>query len=85
MGEGGPARSFRDVPTYESATCAEDLAWMLDRLRAVDIRQAVAVDLTDPDLGIPVVRVVIPGLESSDDHDRYLPGARVRRLRGREP
>jgi ribosomal protein S12 methylthiotransferase accessory factor len=80
MSEGGARRDFRDVPTYEARTCAEDLAWMLDRLRSVGIAEVVAVDLTDPALAMPVARVVIPGLEGQDDHDRYLPGPRVRRL-----
>jgi YcaO-like protein with predicted kinase domain len=83
MDQGDPARSFRDVPTYESATCAEDLGWMLERLRGVGIEEVVAVDLTRGELGIPVARVVIPGLEAPDDHDRYLPGPRVRRVLGR--
>jgi ribosomal protein S12 methylthiotransferase accessory factor len=82
MSEGAARRSFRDVPTYDSRTCAEDLAWMLDRLRAVGIGQVIAVDLTRPEFGVPVVRVVIPGLEGPDDHDRYVPGPRGLELRG---
>jgi ribosomal protein S12 methylthiotransferase accessory factor len=85
MSQGGAPRRFRDVPTYESATCAEDLAWMLERLRAVGIAEVVAVDLTRGEVGVPVVRVVIPGLEGPDDHERYLPGARVRALRKGRP
>ena len=37
MGPGEARRHFRDVPTWEARTCADDLAWMLDRLRAVGI------------------------------------------------
>jgi len=85
MGQAGAARSFRDVPTYESATCAEDLAWMLERLRAVGIAEVVALDLTRGEFGVPVARIVIPGLEGPDDHARYLPGARVRELRKGRP
>jgi ribosomal protein S12 methylthiotransferase accessory factor len=82
MSEGAARRNFRDVPTYESRTCAEDLAWMLDRLRAVGIGEVLAVDLTRAEIGMPVARVVIPGLEGPDDHDRYVPGPRVLALRG---
>ena len=82
MSEGAPRRSFRDVPTYNSRTCADDLAWMLDRLRTVGIGEVMAVDLTRPEFGVPVVRVVIPGLEGPDDHDRYVPGPRGLELRG---
>jgi ribosomal protein S12 methylthiotransferase accessory factor len=35
------------------------------------------VDLTREDVGIPVVRVVIPGLEAPHDDDGYLPGPRA--------
>jgi ribosomal protein S12 methylthiotransferase accessory factor len=82
MSQGGALRNFRAVPTYESTACADDLAWMLERLRAVGIAEVVAVDLTRPEVGLPVVRVVIPGLEGPDDHDRYVPGARVRGMAG---
>lgn len=83
MNQGAVGRRFADVPTYESPTCADDLAWMLERLGAVGIEEVVAVDLTRSDLGVPVARVVIPGLEGPDDHERYLPGPRVRRMRAR--
>jgi ribosomal protein S12 methylthiotransferase accessory factor len=40
-----------------------DIAWELAALRSAGIHEVVAVDLTREDPGIPVVRVVIPGLE----------------------
>lgn len=81
----GPAaqRDFRDVRSHEAATCADDLDWMMGRLRAVGITEVVTLDLTRPDVGVPVVRVVIPGLEGPDDHHAYVPGPRVRRCIGR--
>ena len=33
-------------------------------MKSVGIRRAVIVDLTDPELGVPVVRAVVPGLET---------------------
>jgi len=36
----------------------------LDRLRAIGVPQVVFFDLTRTDVGIPVVRVVVPALES---------------------
>jgi YcaO-like protein with predicted kinase domain len=74
----GPRRDFRTIPSHDGESFADDLAWLLGRLRPVGIEQVVAVDLTRPDLAIPVVRVVIPGLEGPDDHPRYLPGPRAR-------
>jgi YcaO-like protein with predicted kinase domain len=74
----GPRRDFRRVPSHDGDSFAEDLAWLLQRLRSAGIEQVTAVDLKHPDLAIPVVRVVIPGLEGPDDHARYLPGLRAR-------
>jgi ribosomal protein S12 methylthiotransferase accessory factor len=80
----GPRRDFRAVPSHDGESFADDLAWLLARLRAAGIEQVVAVDLTRPELAIPVVRVVIPGLEGPDDHPRYLPGPRAR-IAGHRP
>jgi ribosomal protein S12 methylthiotransferase accessory factor len=73
-------RGFREAPSFEGDTLNEDVAWELGRLRAAGLRQAVIVDLTRPELGIPVVRVVIPGLEGSYGCPGYVQGARARRL-----
>jgi ribosomal protein S12 methylthiotransferase accessory factor len=56
-------RAFGGVPHFEAANAAEELRWILSRLRAAGLREAVAVDLTREPPGIPVVRVVVPGLE----------------------
>jgi ribosomal protein S12 methylthiotransferase accessory factor len=74
----GPARTWRDVPTYAGATVADDVAWELDRLRSVGIDEVAAVDLTLPEFGIPVARVVIPGLEGVCDAPGFTPGERLR-------
>lgn len=55
----------------------EDVDWLLNQLRAVGIEQVLCVDLSKPGLDIPVVRVVIPGLEGPHDDDDYLPGPRA--------
>ncbi len=60
----GPRRSFDDVPTIEHQWVGDDVAWLLDRLSAAGFRQAVMVDLTRPELGVPVVRVVVPLAET---------------------
>jgi ribosomal protein S12 methylthiotransferase accessory factor len=57
-------RDFHDVPTFEGETLEHDLAWELKRVQAVGIERVVVVDLTKPEYGIPVARVVIPGLEA---------------------
>ena len=77
-------RDFAGVSTFDGATLNDVLSWELQRLRDVGIRSVVTVDLTKPEFGIPVARVVIPGLEGIDGSSRYLPGPRARaRLRAR--
>jgi YcaO-like protein with predicted kinase domain len=60
---GGGARHFHTMPTRTSPLVSEDLDWELGRLRGAGVEQIVTFDLTRPDLRIPVVRVVIPGLQ----------------------
>jgi YcaO-like protein with predicted kinase domain len=77
-----PIRRFQEVPTFEGQSFDEDVAWELERLAAIGLEQVVVVDLTRPELGIPVVRVVIPGLEPLHDVPGYTPGARGRKELG---
>jgi ribosomal protein S12 methylthiotransferase accessory factor len=76
QGQGG--REFRSVPNHDSDTFDDDVAWELERLKAMGISEVVAIDLTRSELGIPVVRVVIPGLESGRMHPKYVAGRRVK-------
>jgi ribosomal protein S12 methylthiotransferase accessory factor len=76
----GPMRDFRAVPTFEGASFNEDVAWELARLRSAGIAHVIVVDLTKPELGVPVVRVVIPGLEPEDPISAHLPSPRARAL-----
>lgn len=72
-----PTLRFQDVPTREHDTLNADLEWELSRLQAAGITQAIFVDLTIPEFNIPVVKVVIPGLEGVPDGPSYVPGARA--------
>jgi ribosomal protein S12 methylthiotransferase accessory factor len=69
---------FGQIPSFAADDLVEDLRWALGRPRAVGIARAVAVDLTRPDFAIPVVRLVIPGLEWDPHHPNYRPGSRAR-------
>ncbi|WP_437718331.1 YcaO-like family protein [Sorangium sp. So ce448] len=73
-----PGRSFHDVPTWEGETFEDDIRWELHRLRSAGIERVAVIDLTKPELGIPVVRVVIPGLEAIGGIPGYIPGPRAR-------
>lgn len=70
---------FEDVMSESFETLDEDLDWLLKRLLSVGVREVVTVDLTKPSFGIPVQRVIIPGLEGPHDHADYCPGERARR------
>jgi YcaO-like protein with predicted kinase domain len=74
-GEGG--RAFSKVPSRDFPTLADDLAWLLERLQAIGLRQVAVVDLTRTEVGLAVVRAVIPGLEAPDDVDDFVPGPRA--------
>jgi ribosomal protein S12 methylthiotransferase accessory factor len=70
-------REFLDVPSFDAETFNEDVAWELERLRSVGIDNILFVDLTKAELGMPVVRIVIPGLEPKDSIADHLPGPRT--------
>jgi ribosomal protein S12 methylthiotransferase accessory factor len=72
-------RLFGDVPNFAADNLNQDLCWELERLASAGITRVAAVDLTRPDFGIPVVRVVIPGLDGDIKHPHYTPGSRARR------
>jgi len=57
------ARPFTAAGGLRSDSLDADVAWELAALRSAGIGQVVVIDLTREDFGIPVVRVVIPGLE----------------------
>jgi YcaO-like protein with predicted kinase domain len=73
-----PSRRFSDGPGWQADSFNEDIARELGLLRAAGIDRVVVVDLTRPEFGVPVVRVVIPGLEALAEHGNCLPGARAR-------
>jgi ribosomal protein S12 methylthiotransferase accessory factor len=74
-------RSWNASPNCATGTLTEDLAIAVDRLRAAGLNQVVAVDLTKVEFGVPVLRVIVPGLEGPwTGHDGdYVPGERARR------
>jgi ribosomal protein S12 methylthiotransferase accessory factor len=72
-----PARPLSSVPTFDSEDFESDLAWLLERLRGAGVTSAVVVDLTKPAIGIPIVRVIVPGLEDGWHQPDYEPGPRA--------
>ena len=72
-------REFCHIPNFDADDLALDLEWELRQLQSVGVKRAIAIDLTRPDIGIPVVRIVTPGLEWDCTHPDYIPGPRARR------
>lgn len=79
----GPARDFAQIAGRNFDRFDAEVDWILERLKSVGVREAVAVDLARPEFDIAVVRTVVPGLEGSDHHAGYTPGPRARALAAR--
>jgi ribosomal protein S12 methylthiotransferase accessory factor len=60
---GSPVRPFTEVVEASGTSIDEDVAHELDCLRGTGVREGILVDLTRPELRIPVVRMVVPGVE----------------------
>ncbi|MFL6482775.1 MAG: YcaO-like family protein [Nitrososphaera sp.] len=55
---------FPEVQTFFYEDIIDDINLILLRLKSVGLNQAIIVDLTNQDIGIPVVRAIVPGLET---------------------
>jgi ribosomal protein S12 methylthiotransferase accessory factor len=71
-----PRYAFTSAPRLGSDTLEGDLDVLLGALRRCGIDSACVVDLSKPDVGIAVVKVIIPGLEGVPFE--HLPGPRGR-------
>src|SRR5688572_14478797 len=52
-----------DTAGVRNTDIREDILWMVARLAEAGLNRIVVVELTDPGLKVPVVRVIVPGLE----------------------
>jgi ribosomal protein S12 methylthiotransferase accessory factor len=76
---GQPGRTLADAPSAPPTTSFEEDARILrQRLVAAGLGAVLVVDLTSERFGLPVLRVVVPGLEGPDDEPSYVPGQRAR-------
>jgi YcaO-like protein with predicted kinase domain len=71
---------FDSIATFEGETTHEDLAHALRCLACAGLNEVIVVNLGQHDFGLPVVRVVIPGIEGCSKVPDYLPGERAVRL-----
>ena len=82
MSEAAPPGVFEDIPDHDADDVLADVRWELECLRAAGVKAAIAVDLTRPEFGIPVVRMIVPGLEWDCTHPRYVRGRRALQASG---
>jgi YcaO-like protein with predicted kinase domain len=76
----GGHRRFDAIPTLRNHSLEKDVAAVLLALRRAGLSHAVVVDLTKHEFGVPVVRIVVPGLETYHHVEGYVPGSRARRM-----
>ena len=77
FGEGRGSVKLSDIPDGSTDDVLDDIEVVLGRLVDAGFDRVVAVDLTRPELDVPVVRMVIPGMEVwTIDADRE--GGRLR-------
>ncbi|HNO08785.1 MAG TPA: YcaO-related McrA-glycine thioamidation protein, partial [Methanoregulaceae archaeon] len=56
-------RNFTDIPSCDTSDFLEDIDRARERLKEAGLPQVIIVDLTRESIGVPVVRVIVPGLE----------------------
>ena len=55
---------FSEIKTYVKEDILDEIKYILNSLKNAGLKRAIIVDLTHPDVGIPVVRAIVPGLET---------------------
>ena len=60
---GGHTISFDDIASYRHASVNEDVEFIIERMRQAGLDQVVVFDITREEVGIPVVRVIVPRTE----------------------
>jgi len=54
---------YSEIHRFESDDFLEEIQYITDRLNAIGCNRIIVCDLTLPHIGVPVVRVIVPGLE----------------------
>ncbi|MGH9982970.1 MAG: YcaO-like family protein [Nitrososphaeraceae archaeon] len=55
---------FNKIKSYMNLDILDDINLVLSKLKKGNLDSSIVVDLTKPSIGIPVVRVIVPGLET---------------------
>jgi ribosomal protein S12 methylthiotransferase accessory factor len=56
--------SLDEIESYYNENILDDIKLILNHLKAVGLKKVIVADLTVPWIGIPVVRAIVPGLET---------------------
>jgi ribosomal protein S12 methylthiotransferase accessory factor YcaO len=59
-------KKFSEIKSYINEDVLDDIKLILDKLKKSGLKKTIVVDLTNPSIGIPVVRAIVPGLETFD-------------------
>jgi ribosomal protein S12 methylthiotransferase accessory factor len=54
---------YADIPSSDTDDFQKDIRNIIDALGKKGLDRVIVVDLTREEIGIPVVRVIVPGLE----------------------
>ncbi len=55
---------YKNIPSYEHDDVLDDIEFILERLKASNLDRVIVANLTDSSIKVPVVRVIVPGLET---------------------
>jgi ribosomal protein S12 methylthiotransferase accessory factor len=77
-------KDFHSIASFETDGLEKDKDFVLERLQKTGINEVISIDLTKPEFGIPVARMVIPGLEATLVQADMLLGQRAGRIMGTE-
>ena len=56
--------SYEKLRSYDSDDFAKDIRFAIEALQKRGLDRVIVVDLTREEIGVPVVRVIVPGLEA---------------------
>ena len=56
--------NFSDIITYQNEDILDDIKLIIKFFKKVGLNKAIIVNLTNPKIKIPVVRAIVPGLET---------------------
>ncbi len=56
-------KNFDEIHSKSHDDFLDDIKYMIERLKEAGLERVIVVDLTREEVGVPVVRVIVPGLE----------------------